>query len=84
MASRERERAERMRRYDAELRRALEERRLPRPRRAEVADDGTLPAPVRVLVDDGQLRRARTLLVNLTGLDEAEAAARIAAARRAP
>jgi len=64
---------------DAQLREAVERRELPRPARTPMPDPGTLPVDVAVLADDGQVRRAATLLANLTGAEPAEAEAAVAA-----
>lgn len=79
---RARDRAARFRELDAQLREVFETRELPRKPKLELPADGTLPAPVQDLLDDGQVVRARNLLANLAGLEADDATARIAAARR--
>ncbi len=74
-----RARAVRFRELDGQLREAVEKREVPRPARLAMPEPGTLPDEVAILVDDGQLRRARTLLANLTGAGEDEVRAAVAA-----
>jgi hypothetical protein len=79
-----RARAARFRRLDGELREAAEKREVPRPARTPMPAPGTLPDDVALLVDDGQVRRAETLLANLTGASDDEARAAVAAYVRRP
>lgn len=79
MEERSRARAARFRELDGQLREAVEKREIPRPARLPMPEPGTLPADVAALVDDGQVRRAATLLANLTGADEDAARAAVAA-----
>lgn len=74
-----RARAARFRELDGQLREAVEKRELPRPARHPLPEPGELPSDVAVLVDDGQVRRAETLLANLTGCDADEARSAVAA-----
>lgn len=71
--ARARDRQARFRRLDGQLREAVEKREVPRPRKADMPAEGTLPPDVAVLVDDGQVHRGVTLLANLTGAERAEA-----------
>jgi hypothetical protein len=64
---------------DEQLREAVERRELPRPARAPMPAPGELPDDVAALVDDGQVRRATTLLANLTGASTEEAGEAVAA-----
>ncbi|HEX7131466.1 MAG TPA: hypothetical protein VF228_02780 [Iamia sp.] len=74
-----RSRAARFKELDGQLRDAVEKRELPRPARAPMPEPGTLPPDVAALADDGQVRRAATLLANLTGASETDARAAVAA-----
>lgn len=76
---RARARATRFRQLDGELREAVEKREVPRPARAPMPEPGTLPDDVALLVDDGQVRRAESLLANLTGAGADEVRAAVAA-----
>lgn len=67
------ERAARFRELDGQLREAAETREVPRRARRPMPAPGELPPDVALLVDDGQVRRAESLLVNLTGCEAAEA-----------
>lgn len=82
MDDRARERRARFAELDGQLREAVEKREVPRPARASLPEPGTLPPDVAVLVDDGQVRRATTLLVNLTGASEEAAREAVRAYRR--
>jgi hypothetical protein len=68
-----------MEELDAQLRHAVETREIPRPAKASLPTDGTLPPEVAVLVDDGQVRRGVNLLANLCGVDSREAEPVVAA-----
>jgi hypothetical protein len=76
-------RAIRFRELDGQLREAVEKREIPRPARPPLPAAGELPEEVAVLVDDGQVRRAVSLLANLTGASGADAEAAVAAYIRA-
>ncbi|HEU5151493.1 MAG TPA: hypothetical protein VFU19_13400 [Iamia sp.] len=84
----ERARARRARfaELDGQLREAVERREVPRPARMPMPAPGTLPDEVAVLVDDGQVRRAESLLANLTGAgtDEVRTAVAAYVRRRRP
>lgn len=79
MDDRAKERAARFRRMDEQLREAVEKREIPRPARTSMPAPGELPADIAALVDDGQVRRAVTLLANLTGASAEEAGEAVAA-----
>lgn len=81
---RARDRATRFAELDGQLREAVEKREIPRAARTPMPEPGTLPDEVAVLVDDGQVRRAESLLANLTGAEADEARAAVAAYVRRP
>ncbi len=81
--ARARARAARLRDLDGQLKEVVETREIPRPAKAPMPEPGTLPADVAVLVDDGQVRRAESLLANLTGAPAEEVRAAVAAYIRA-
>jgi hypothetical protein len=80
-----RARAKRFKDLDGQLREVVEKREIPRPAKPALPEPGTLPPDVAALVDDGQVRRATTLLANLTGASAEEAREAVAAyVRRSP
>ncbi|HEV7720058.1 MAG TPA: hypothetical protein VGO60_02185 [Iamia sp.] len=79
-----RERAVRFKALDGQLREAVEKREIPRPAKPPMPEPGTLPPDVAALVDDGQVRRAATLLANLTGASADDARTAVAAYERRP
>lgn len=79
LAAKAKERQARFEELDGQLREAVEKREVPRPSRVAMPEPGDLPPAVAALVDDGQRRRAESLLANLTGCDADEARAAVAA-----